>query len=279
MLQAEDALAEADSLKCAADFVAAHADRWWQLDRLHLCALAGAGKAQLETVRQLADQAYFDCVARVADRFSALVEREGGWPPDGTTGVATLRDSLWKPDGRRRGVIVTDACRWDVAQDLGTLLEGQDYHLAPVLSTLPSHTPFGMTALLPPADGLVKVEFGGGKPKISQGNAKNLDTRDGRKAFLRAAVVDATGQPLVDFVDLDVVLKGERYQVHRLSSSSTTGSTSRGTKGLNNFRRSWKRSHAICGVRSTRSMRPASRPCTWLPTTGSSCYRPRPSTP
>src|SRR5690606_38816267 len=81
VIGAEDILGEAESLKRAAEFVAAYADRWWRLDRLHLRVLAGASEAHLETVRQVADQAYFDCVARLADRFSALVEQEGEWPP------------------------------------------------------------------------------------------------------------------------------------------------------------------------------------------------------
>jgi hypothetical protein len=207
-LQAESALGEAESLKRAAELVSAYADRWWRLDRLHLRVLAGAGEAHLEAVRQVADQAYFDCIARLADRFSALVEQEGAWPPEGTTSVATLQTSLWDVGGGRRGIIVTDACRWDLAQDLAQRLEGEDCSLTPVLTTLPSNTPFGMAALLPLADEPVVVEFGAGKPTIRQGEAKNLDTRDGRKAFLRARLADARGTSQVEFIDLEALLKG-----------------------------------------------------------------------
>lgn len=208
VVEAEGALGEAESLKRAAELVSAYADRWWRLDRLHLRVLAGASDAHLEAVRQVADHAYFDCVARLADRFSTLVEQEGTWPPEGTAGVATLRPSLWGLGGGRRGIIVTDACRWDLAQDLAQRLEADDCTLRPVLTTLPSNTPFGMAALLPLADTPVVVEFGAGKPTIRQGAAKGLDTRDGRKAFLRAAVVDARGKPRVDFMDLEALLKG-----------------------------------------------------------------------
>jgi hypothetical protein len=65
-----------------------------------------------------------------------------------------------------------------------------------------------MTALLPLSDAPVTVEFGAGKPTIQQGEAKNLDTRDGRKGFLRAALMNARGKSQVDFIDLEALLKG-----------------------------------------------------------------------
>ncbi len=231
VVEAEGALGEAELLKRAAELVSAYADRWWRLDRLHLRVLAGAREAHLEAVRQVADQAYFDCVARLADRFSALVEQEGTWPPEGTAEVATLRPSLWGHGGGRRGIIVTDACRWDLAQDLAQRLEGEDCTLTPVLTTLPSNTPFGMAALLPLAGEPVVVEFGAGKPTIRQGAAKGLDTRDGRKAFLRAAVVDAKGKPQVDFMDLEALLKGVKVPSTPLVVVLDNGIDEQGHKG------------------------------------------------
>src|SRR3990172_8456867 len=109
----------------------------------------------------------------------------GGGSTGCICGCGTERATrTWRGCGR--GIIVTDACRWDLAQDLAKLLEGDECSLAPVLTTLPSNTPCGMAALLPLAEQTVVVEFGAGKPAIRQGDAKDLDTRDGRKAFLRA---------------------------------------------------------------------------------------------
>jgi hypothetical protein len=208
VFEAEGAPGEAEPVKRAAELVSAYAERWWRLDRLHLRVLVGAREAHLEAARQVADQAYFDCVARLADRFSALVEQEGAWPPEGTTEIAALQTSLWDVRGGRKGIIISDVCRWDLAQDLAKLLESEDCHLTPVLATLPANTPFGMAALLPLAGAPVVVEFGTGPPTIRQGDAKDLDTRDGRKAFLRAAVVDAKDKPQVEFIDLEALLKG-----------------------------------------------------------------------
>ena len=231
VLEVEGALGEADSLNRAAEFVSAYADHWWHLDRLHLRVRHGAGEAHLEAVRQVADQAYFDCVARLAGRFSAFVEQEGVWPPEGTTGVAALRSSLWGPGGGRRGIIVTDACRWDLAQDVVKLLDGDECSLAPVLSTLPSDTPFGMAALLPLAGQPVVVEFGAGKPAIRQGDTKDLDTRDGRKAVLRATVVDSRGKPQVDFIELEALLKGGKVPGTPLVVVLDNGIDEQGHKG------------------------------------------------
>ena len=69
-----------------------------------------------------------------------------------TIAVDTLRTMLWKVEpNRRRAVIISDAFRWDLAQRARRMAAGQSrtVEVEPVLSTLPSITPFGMAALLP----------------------------------------------------------------------------------------------------------------------------------
>lgn len=214
--RAEEAATEAASLQTAGDLVAGFAQGWWQADRLHPRVRAVAGGAGLETLRTVADAVYLDYAERLAERLCALVEAAPVWPPAGTTGVERLREALWKVEPRtRRAIIVTDACRWDLAMDLRARLAGSDCALTPVLATLPTNTPFGMAALMPVGNAALTVDFGAGKASIRAGGAEasgaNLATRDGRKAFLQAVLRDPTsGKPLVDFLDLTPLVRGAR---------------------------------------------------------------------
>ncbi|MCC7107428.1 MAG: PglZ domain-containing protein, partial [Chloroflexi bacterium] len=198
---------EAASLDRPAALVGAYAERWWRLDRLHLDVRAGAHRQALNVARPIADHAYLDAVSRVSDRFALLVEQEGVWPPRDTRGVAEVRAALWSPiDRGRRAVIVTDACRWDLARSLAEAL-GSDCSVKPLLGTLPSNTPFGMTTLLPLGDAAMSVDFETGAAVIRRGSPANLATRDGRKAFLEAALAKPGGKSPLAFIELGSLLR------------------------------------------------------------------------
>lgn len=66
---------------------------------------------------------------------------------------------------------------------------------------------------------------------IRQGADKALDTRDGRKAFLRAHVLDAKGRPDVDFLDLEALLKGAKVPATRFIAVFDNGLDEMGHKG------------------------------------------------
>lgn len=208
--QCATAVQEAVGLRRAWELVAAYTGRWWQADRLHLRVRAACSRISgLEHVRRVADLAYFAYADAVNDRLSSFVEEEKSWPPEQTQAAASIAGVLWDARAGRVGVVVSDGLRWDLAKDLsGTL----PVELSAAIATLPTTTPFGMSALLPLAAAEIAVTLEGGVAlRVKDG--PDLATRDGRKKFLAAAVPSRTSKPAVGFIDLDQVLRGERIPV------------------------------------------------------------------
>jgi hypothetical protein len=205
--QCATAIQEAASLRRSGELVAAYTGRWWQADRLHLRVRAAcASTSGLERVRRVADLTYFAYADAVNNRLSSFIEEENRWPPDQTHAVASIAESLWDAQARRVGVVVSDGLRWDLAKDLSETLSAE---LFPLISTIPTTTPFGMSALLPPPTAGIAVTLDGGVVlRVKDG--PDLATRDGRKKFLAASVPSRTSKPAVGFIDLDEVLRGER---------------------------------------------------------------------
>jgi hypothetical protein len=203
---------EAQGLNRARDLVAAYAARWWRCDRLHLRIRAACARApRLEAVRRVADLAYLLAyLAPVNDRFAALVDVEGAWPPRDVRPVDAARETLWDADGQRHAVVICDALRWDLAEELREGLPEGDCTLTPLASTLPSKTPFGMTALLPLGATPLTVEYKGTTLSIKQGASPELTARQGRKDYLTAALAHFSGKgaKAVGFVDLSALLAG-----------------------------------------------------------------------
>lgn len=191
-----------------AALVQAYSERWWRLDQLHVGVRAACRQANgLEQVRRLTDLAYFDIVSKINARFCELIETQPLWPPVGCADVASIRAALWQPAGRS-AVVIVDACRWDLAQSLRERL-GENCTLTPLLATLPTETPFGMTALLPLGETPLDVRFGEhGQIDLRQGGSVNLAQRDGRKLFLQSAPT-GLGRNGIAFMELQELVRGD----------------------------------------------------------------------
>jgi hypothetical protein len=204
------ALDEASKLSRASDLIAAYAERWWELDRLHLRVRAACGRAAgLERVRRVADLIYFEFVDEINDRFTSLVEQENRWPPDGTGSITSLSGRLWETGKGRKGIVVVDAFRFDLAKDLSETLSSET---SAVVTTLPTITPFAMTALLPIELQAIDVSLNK-VVSLRDQSGKDLATRDGRKDFLASALRGSDTKPAVAFIDLDDVLLGNQIPV------------------------------------------------------------------
>jgi PglZ domain-containing protein len=206
----------ADGCREVAQLVRHYTHDWWQVDLLHLETLAACtGVPGLEQVRQIADLALFEYANASSDAFSALVEQDGTWPPAGQSSVDSLRATLWRAKSdRKQAVIISDAFRWDLAQRASARAASQSrtVEVEPVLSTLPSITPFGMAALLPldrlpPDEAALTVSYEA-KAVIKDGAGRTLSTRDGRKALLGAVLRGPKGEPAVRFADMEQLLAG-----------------------------------------------------------------------
>lgn len=195
--------------KETADLLRLHQEEAWRVDRLHLKIVAACVRSHgPAVVRRLAEEAYFEHVARAADRLWETLEEVAGWPPTGCRDVGTIRGGLWDPARARKAVIVTDGLRLDLARALQARLEG-DVELEAVLSTLPTNTPFGMAALLPPPEGGFRVDLASGKPSIAAGELSGIENRDGRKQLLLAALAAGKKRQGLAFMDLEDLLRGE----------------------------------------------------------------------
>jgi PglZ domain len=227
--QVAHAIEELARLERAADLVFAFAERWWDIDRLHLRVRAACNRVSgLERVRRVADLSHFHCVDTVNDRFSAHVEEEAVWPPDRTAAVRDLADVLWGTTTGRRGIVISDALRWDLARALGDALS---LEMKPMMATIPTTTPFGMTALLPIESSALKVSFQKGVA-IKTDEGVNLATRDGRKAFLAAAVRKKRGEQSIGFIDMEDVLKGGELPNTRIVAVFDNTIDEQGHKGI-----------------------------------------------
>ena len=199
--RAERAVAEVQHPASTEDLFAAYSERWFEVDRLHLEVRAACARTSgLEQVRRVADLSYFEYAEAVNSRLASAIEGSG-WPSAGTD-VSDLATQLWTAGGGRRGVIVVDALRWDLAQ---TLSRAMPVEVEPVIATVPSTTPFGMTALLPLEDTELAISFDRGV-SIRTGSGTELATRSGRKSFLESKL-SKSGVRLA-FLDLDEVLQG-----------------------------------------------------------------------
>ena len=207
--EAEAAVAPAQKI---AELANHYVNEWWRIDWLHLRVRAQATTTGLATIAHIADAAHVVYAQAAADRLTAFVEDIPRWPPAGFASVDRVRGALWNIDAhRRQAIMIVDACRWDLAMALRDRL-GLDCTVAPVSSTLPSNTPFGMAALLPIPQSALMVDFAGGKATIrTHPGGPDLATRDGRKAFLQATLRDpVTGSSYIDFVDLPPLLQGAK---------------------------------------------------------------------
>ena len=86
-------------------------------------------------------------------------------------------------------MIVVDALRLDVAQRLVERLPSAELH--PVTTTLPTTTPFGMTALLPRDGEPIGVTVGPGTLSIAIGASAGLEGRAGRVAHIQRVLAAA----------------------------------------------------------------------------------------
>ena len=216
---AEGARTDAASARVPAALVDRYAQEWWRLDAEYLAVAASCRMdPRLAPVADLAGRVYLTYLDGVNQRFADLVSHLDGWPPTGTMGVTGAAEAVWEPRGKkteRRAVLIIDALRFDVARSIEQRL-GTSATLEPVLATLPSTTPFGMTALLPQPTGQMSVSIAAKALQISAPGFPGLEDRAGRKAYLQAKV-GGTRDAKVAFVELDDVLTGGTLADARLT--------------------------------------------------------------
>jgi hypothetical protein len=190
VIGADDALAELARYPTVQALVGRYTQTWWQIDRAYrrFRAVLDRGVGHLDSTLKWTQRIYQDFLEAVNGRLVETLVQEGQWPPSGTAlGVG----DLWKgaPTGGagRRGVLIVDALRYELGQELAERLRlGPQAGPDAALSPLPSVTPLGMAALLPGWPDF-QVDYADDQWRITApGFADNLATRAGRLTWLEA---------------------------------------------------------------------------------------------
>lgn len=109
---------------------------------------------------------YREAVTALQDAFLAAVQAEG-WPPDGASRQTRIFDEHVAPLLERRektAFFMVDSLRYEMGRDLGEALAGTgEVHVGWAAGVVPTVTGCGMAALMPGADGMLRlVEKDGG---------------------------------------------------------------------------------------------------------------------
>ena len=117
-------------------------------------------------VVDLCRRRYREAVTALQDAFLAAVQAEG-WPPDGASRQTRIFDEHVAPLLERRektAFFMVDSLRYEMGRDLGEALAGTgEVHVSHAAGVVPTVTGCGMAALMPGAEGMLRlVEKDGG---------------------------------------------------------------------------------------------------------------------
>jgi hypothetical protein len=143
---------------------------WSDLDRVsrlfETALTACTDDDVIAPVVDLCRRRYREAVTALQDSFLAAVQAEG-WPPDGTSRQTRIFDEHVAPLLERRektAFFMVDSLRYEMGRDLGEALAGTgEVHVSHAAGVVPTVTGCGMAALMPGADGMLRlVEKDGG---------------------------------------------------------------------------------------------------------------------
>jgi hypothetical protein len=149
------ALDSLNRLKSPAGFIRAYTEQWWQIDRNYRQA-----KSALEssfpgdqTLASWLDRFYQRFLTDTNQRWTSLLSEQKTW---GLPGLLPAQTTFWSKvansKAKRRAVFLVDALRYELGETLREQLQAEDVSLEAMISTLPSVTALGMSALLLEAD-------------------------------------------------------------------------------------------------------------------------------
>lgn len=183
---------------------------WSDLDRAYRlfesALTAGADEAALTAVVELCRRRYREAVLKLQEVFLAAVQAEG-WPPEGAPKQTRVFDDYVAPVLERRGrtaYFMVDSLRFEMGRDLGeALARAGEVEVRYAAGVFPTVTIVGMAALMPGADGMLRlVEKNGGlvpalgeRPlKTSSDRMKLLSETYGDR-FFETTLDDLLGAP------------------------------------------------------------------------------------
>ena len=212
VIGAQDALDELDEHATAAAAIERYASEWWKVDSSYrrFRTDVDRGHEQLDAALKWANRIYGDFLEQVNSRFTEAIDSDEVWPPDGQRfGTPALWDEPSAESEGLRALIMVDALRYELAQDLAKRLELNPAQVGAWLCPVPSVTELGMAALLPGWPEF-KVDYAGDEWIITPPDgADNLARKNKRLAWL----VDRLGTATV--YDLEQWLSTSLGEVDR----------------------------------------------------------------
>jgi hypothetical protein len=161
-------------------------DGFWRLDQAQRRSEQGAIACHfdddLEPLVQRCRGRYLELTGMLQHRFHRAV-KDMGWPPEGVRRQTRIFDEQVAPEvqtGGRVAWFLIDSFRYEMGRDLQVVLQGLGaVTLHGVATALPTSTPVGMAALLPGADGALRLVLHQGKlvPSIGETLLPTLETR------------------------------------------------------------------------------------------------------
>lgn len=145
-------------------------DGWWRLDRasrlFETALTACTDDDVIAPVVDLCRRRYREAVTALQNAFLAAVQAEG-WPPDGAPRQTRIFDehvALLLERREKTAFFMVDSLRYEMGRDLGEALAGTgEVHVGRAAGVVPTVTGCGMAALMPGADGMLRlVEKDGG---------------------------------------------------------------------------------------------------------------------
>ncbi|MBM4289136.1 MAG: PglZ domain-containing protein [Deltaproteobacteria bacterium] len=159
--------------------------------------------ADLGALVDLARQHYIQFLEEVQAAFMQLVEKEG-WPVSGELRHTQVFDKFvtpWMQERRKTAYFMVDSLRYELGAELEKELSGDfKTELQTVCAQVPTLTSVGMAALMPGADGNIRLVNEGGNlvPYVS---GKKVLVPTDRLDYLRGHYGDR-----VDMIDLDQLI-------------------------------------------------------------------------
>ncbi len=151
-------------------------------------------------VVELCRRRYREAVVTLQDAILAAVQAEG-WPPDGVPRQTRIFDDHVAPlmERRERTVLfMVDSLRYEMGRDLGEALAGTgEVEISHAAGVVPTVTGFGMAALMPGADGMLRLvgKDGGLVPALG---TRPLKTSADRMKFLAETYGDRFFETTLD---------------------------------------------------------------------------------
>lgn len=181
-------------------------DEWFRIDQLYRhftqAYLTAEFRQPIESLAELIENAYVTkFLAPLGVTWQRQVDAVAQWRTHGFTSQSSFYDHYVVPTlkGRKKAVvIVSDALRYEIAEELSAKIRGENKFSASIeamLCVLPSYTQLGMAALLPHS---TLAHSSGGDPVLVDGQKSDGTANRGRiLSSVGGAAVQAK-----DFVDM-----------------------------------------------------------------------------